>query len=169
MDLPAMTTIGDFLMREYLPVIRQFPEEAVQQALLRESVLTRVCVKDPSRKPPSAPVSEHLPSELAFLAGSLCDLGFGRLDLPAGEIERLYLAFCGEGVGIPGTPYKLRHSAMSLFTFVEPATGHEVKLPPDWRQVVRSGTWIGKKVASADLSCYEDKGDGYLLREAGGA
>jgi hypothetical protein len=161
-------TMDDFWTREYLPVVRQFPE-GVQQALLRESAVTVVCIKDPSRKPPAAPVSEDLPKELAFLAGSLCDLGFGRLDLPPSEIERIYLAFCGQGVAVPGTPYKLRHSVMSLFTFVEPATGREVKLPPNWRQVVRSRTWIGKKVTDADLSSYEDKGDGYLLREASGA
>ncbi len=163
-----MTATDDFLMREYLPVIRQFPEEEVRQSLLRESAVTLVRVKDPSRKPPSAPVSEHLPKELAFLAGPLCDLGFGRLDLPPSEVERIYLAFCGEGVAVPGTPYKLRHSVMSLFAFVEPATGHEVTLPPNWRQVVRSRTWLGKRVADADLSSYEDKGDGYLLREASG-
>jgi hypothetical protein len=161
--------MDDFLMREYLPVIRQFSDEQTRQALLRESAVTLVRVKDPSRKPPSAPVSEHLPEELAFLAGPLCDLGFGRLDLPPGEVERIYLAFCGQGVAVPGTPYRLRHSPMSLFTFVEPATGQEPKLPVHWRQVVRSGTWIGKKVADADLSAYEDKGDGYLLRGAGGA
>lgn len=164
-----MTAMDDFLMREYLPVVRQFPDEETQRALLRESAVTRVCVKDPSRKPPSAPVSDELPKELAFLAGSLCDLGFGRLDLPPREIERIYLAFCGQGVAVPGTPYKLRHSVMSLFTFVEPASGQEVKLPRNWRQAVRSRAWIGKKVAEGDLSSYEDKGDGYLLREANGA
>ncbi len=163
------TSTDDFLMREYLPVIRQFPDGETQQALLRESAVTRVCIKDPSRKPPSAPVSDNLPKELAFLAGSMCDLGFGRLDLPPSEIERIYLAFCGQGVAIPGTPYKLRHSVMSLFTFVEPATGQEPKLPSSWRQAIRSRAWIGKKVADADLSSYEDKGDGFLLREASGA
>jgi hypothetical protein len=162
------TKRDDFLVREYLPVIRQFPEE-VQRSLLRESVVTLVRAKDPSREPPGAPASEHLPRELAFLAGPLCDLGFGRLDLSPSEIERLYLAFCGPGVAVPGTPYKLRHSVMSLITFVEPATGQEMKLPPNWRQAVRSQTWIGKRVANADLSSYEDKGDGYLLRLAGGA
>jgi hypothetical protein len=169
MTVATRTTTDDFLRREYLPVIRQFPDGETQQALLRESAVTRVCVQDPSKKPPSAPVSDNLPKELAFLAGSLCDLGFGRLDLPPEEIERLYLAFCGQGVAVPGTPYKLRHSVMSLFTFVEPATGHEAKLPADWRQVVRSRTWIGKKVAEGDLAAYEDKGDGYFLREASGA
>jgi hypothetical protein len=132
-----MTTMDDFLVREYLPVIRQFPDEGMQQSLLRESAVTLVRVKDPSKKPPSAPVSDELPTELAFLAGPLCDLGFGKLDLPPNEIERIYLAFCGQGVAVPGTFYKLRHSVMSLFTFVEPATGHEIKLPPHWRQVVR--------------------------------
>jgi hypothetical protein len=161
--------MNDFLMREYLPVIRQFPENEVQQSLLRESAVTLVRVQDPSKKPPGAPVSEHLPKELAFLAGSLCDLGFDELNLPQNEIEQIYQAFCGQGVAVPGTPYKLRHSVMSLFTFVEPATGHEVKLPLDWRQVVRSRVWIGKRVAHGDLSRYEDTGDGYLLREGNGA
>jgi hypothetical protein len=158
--------MDDFLMREYLPVIRQFPEEDVQRSLLRESAVTLVRSKDPSKKPPSAPVSDNLPKELEFLAGSLCDLGFDKLALPESEIEQIYLAFCGQGVAVPGTPYRLRHSAMSLFTFVEPAAGHEVKLPPNWRQVVRSRVWIGKRIAAGDLSSYEDKEDGYLLREA---
>lgn len=157
--------MDDFLIREYLPVIRQFPDREVQQSLLRESTVTLVRVKDPSKKPPSAPVSDSLPKELEFLAGPLCDLGFDRLDLPQGEIERIYQAFCGQGVAVPGTPYRLRHSVMSLFTFVEPASGNEVRLPVNWRQTVRSGAWIGKKVADVDPALYEDTGDGYLLRE----
>jgi hypothetical protein len=161
--------MNDFLIREYLPVIRQFPEKEVQQALLRESTVTLVRVKDPSKKPPSAPVSENLPKELDFLTGPLCDLGFDKLDLPQKEIEQIYLAFCEQGVAVPGTPYRLRHSVMSLYTFVESATGHEVRLPTDWRQTVRSSAWIGKKVAAGDLASYEDRGDGYLLRERNGA
>jgi len=157
--------MNDFLAREYLPVIKQFPDEEVQRSLLRESAITHVCVKDPSKKPPSAPVSDALPSELEFLGGALCDLGFNRLDLPQDEIEKVYLAFCSEGVGIPGTAYRLRHSVMSLFTFVEPATGTELKLPDNWREAVRSHRWIGKKAAAdLDLSLCEDAGDGYLLR-----
>src|SRR5713226_6199046 len=109
--------MDDFLTREYLPVIRQFPEKDVQNSLMRESAVTLVRVKDPSKKPPSAPVSDHLPKELEFLAGSLCNLGFDKLELPQSEIEKIYLAFCGQGVAVPGTPYKLRHSVMSLFTF----------------------------------------------------
>jgi hypothetical protein len=161
--------MDDYLAREYLPVIRQFPERDVQQSLLRESAVTLVRVQDPSKKPPSAPVSESLPKELEFLAGSLCDLGFDKLDLPQRDIEQIYLAFCGQGVAVPGTPYRLRHSVMSLYTFVEPARGHEVRLPVNWRQTVRSRVWIGKKVADGDLAFYEDKGDGYWLREGTGA
>jgi hypothetical protein len=130
--------MNDFLTREYLPVIKQFPEEEVQQSLLRESAITRVCVKDPSKKPPSAPVSDNLPNELEFLAGSLCDLGFAKLNLPQNVIENIYLAFCTQGVAVPDTRYRLRHSVMSLFTFVEPATGGEVRLPDNWRETVRS-------------------------------
>lgn len=160
-------TMGDFLAREYLPVIRQFPEEDVQNSLMRESVVTLVRVKDPSKKPPSAPVSDHLPDELKFLGWSLADLGFGKLGLPQAEIEQILLAFCGEGVAVPGTPYKLRHSVMSLFTFVEPASGQELTLPADWRKVVRSQSWIGKKVVvpNFDLSLYRDVGDGYSLQQ----
>ena len=158
--------MSEFLAREYLTVIKQFPEEEVQHSLLRESAITHVCVKDPSKKPPSAPVSDTLPSELEFLGGSLCDLGFNRLDLPQDQVERVYIAFCSEGVGIPGTPYRLRHSVMSLLTFVEPATGNELTLPDNWRKAVRSHRWVGKKLATdLDLSLYKDVGDGYLLRE----
>lgn len=158
--------MSDFLNREYLSVIKQFPEAEVRQSLLRESAVTRVCVEDTSKQPPNAPVSDRLPSELAFLEGGLCDLGFSRLDLPEQQIEELYLSLCGQGVAVPGTAYRLRHSVMSLFTFVEPATGTEPMLPENWREVVRCRRWIGKKVASgADLSWYERRNDGYLLRE----
>jgi hypothetical protein len=130
--------MDDFLTREYLPVIRQFPEKEVQKSLLREPTRTLVRTKDPTKKLPNAPVSDNLPKELEFLAGSLCDLGFDKLDLPQCEIDKIYLAFCGQGVAVPGTPYRLRHSVMSVFTFVEQASGQEVKLPVNWRQRVRS-------------------------------
>lgn len=159
-------TVDDFLARDYLSVIRQFPDKETQEWLLRESVVTLVRVPDPRKKPPSAPVSDELPDELRHLNGSLVDLGFGKLELRQAEIERILLAFCGEGVGVPGTPYKLRHSVMSLFTFVEHAGGLEVMLPADWRRVVRSQSWIGKKVVdpNLDLSKYGDVGDGYALQ-----
>ena len=159
--------LTDFLSREYLPVIRQFPETDVQNSLLRESAITQVCVQDPSQPPSHAPVSVDVPDEIQFIGSGLCNLGFDKLDLRQSEIEQIYLAFCGDGVAVPGTPYKLRHSVMSLFTFVELATGREVTLPADWRQTVRSNTWIGKKVVppDLDLSLYEDLGDGYLRKE----
>jgi len=162
-----MRVTTDFLAREYLPVIGQFPEKSVQASLLRESTVTRVCVKDPSRLPPNAPVSEKLPEDLQFLGEGLCNLGYDKLTLPPDEIEKIYLAFCSEGVRVPGTTFKLRHSVMSLFTFVETASGHERMLPADWRQTVRSSAWIGKKVAAPDidLSLYEDVGDGYLRKD----
>jgi hypothetical protein len=157
-----MTTMEAFLNREYLPVIRRFPEADLQKLLMHESAKTIVRVTDPSKQAPSAPVSDKLPKELAFLSGSLCDLGFDKLDIPESEIDKIYLAFCGQGVAVPRTPYKLRHSVMSMFTFVEEASGHEVTLPEKWRQTVRSNSWIGKEVTGADvdLSRYEDEGDG---------
>lgn len=161
-----MSTMNDFLAREYLSVIKQFPDEQVRRSLLWESAITHVCVQDPSKKPPSAPVSDELPAEVEFLGGALCDLGFSRLDLTQNRIEAVYIAFCGHGVAIPGTRHRLRHSVMSLFTFVENAAGDELTLPGNWRQVVRSYRWVGKRVAGdLDLARYEDAGDGYLLRE----
>ncbi|MBV9125497.1 MAG: hypothetical protein JO112_19285 [Planctomycetes bacterium] len=160
-------TVDDFLTREYLSSLRQFPE-GTRQLLLRGSSTTLVRVKDPSKNPPAAPVSDKLPEELAFLGGHLCDLGFDKLRLSPSERDQIYTAFAGEGVAVPGTPYKLRHSVMSSFTFVEPAIGQEVKLPADWRQTVRSDTWIGKQVCTAtdNLSPYEDQGDGYILKKS---
>ena len=91
--------------------------------------------------------------DLEFLAGSLCDLGFDKLDLPESEIDKLYLAFCSQGVGIPGTAYRLRHSVMSLFTLVEPATGHEAMLPVNRRQTVRSSVdGSGKRLLRVSIS-----------------
>jgi len=163
--------VEDFLAREYLPAIKQFPDRELQDSLLQESAVTVVCVKDASKSPPSAPVSKRLPKELEFLEGSLTDLGFTRLSLPKADIDKILVAFCAGGIAVPGTRYKLRHSVMSLFTFVEPATGRELMLPADWRQAVRSQSWIGKKVVvpNLDPSLYQDVGDGYVLpRDATG-
>lgn len=155
----------DFLDRDYFSSLQQFPEDT-RQMLLRESSTTAIRTKDSSKKPPSAPVSDDLPAELAFLGGHLCNLGFDQLDLPQEEIDRIYTAFAREGVAVPGTAFKLRHSVMSMFTFVEPASGGEVALPVDWRQTVRSDKWLGKKVANrdADLSHYLREEDGYILK-----
>lgn len=157
--------MSDFLDRDYFSSLQQFPEDT-QQVLLRGSSTTAVRTKDPSQKPPSAPVSNDLPRELAFLGGHLCKLGFDKLDLPQNEIDRIYRAFAGEGVAVPGTAYKLRHSVMSMFTFIEPAKGGEVALPVHWRQTVRSDKWLGKKVGGTgmDLSRYQEEEDGYLLK-----
>ena len=143
---------ADFLSREYLSVVKQFPESEVQRSLVRESVITLVRTKYPAKKPPSAPVSDSLPHELAFLGGPLVDLGFDKLSLPPAAMEAVFLAFLrARRMRVPGTPYKLRHSVMSLFTLVEHAAGNEVMLPMDWRQVVRSPSWIGKKVVPSDF------------------
>lgn len=134
---------------------------------MRGSSTTAVRTKDPSKAPPNAPVSDELPNELAFLGGHLCNLGFDKLDVPKSEIERIYRAIAGEGVAVPGTPYKLRHSVMSMFTFVEPARGAEMVLPLSWRQTVRSDRWLGKKLSpvNVDLSSYTEEDDGYLLKK----
>ena len=163
MAVAGITTMDEFLAREYLSSLRQFPE-GTQQLLLRGCSTTLVRIKDPSKQPPTAPVSDDLPKELEFLGGHLCDLGFDKLDLPSSEIDRIYRAFAGQGVAVPGTRYRLRHSVMSMFTFVEPAQGDEVVLPPNWRQTIRSDRWIGRKVGARDVNLAEWKetADGYI-------
>ena len=39
----------------------------------------------------------------------------------------------------------------AVVTLVEPAAGNEVMLPTDWRETVRSDSWIGKKVVPTDF------------------
>jgi hypothetical protein len=165
MNAPT-ASVKDFLDREYLSSLQKFPE-STQQLLLRGDSTTAARVKDPSKNPPSAPVSDELPKELEFLGGHLCNLGFDKLDLPPNDIDRIYKAFAGEGVAVPGTAYKLRHSVMSMFTFVEPIEGGEVVLPATWRQTVRSDKWVGKKVAAddIDLSNYDESDDGFVLKK----
>jgi len=77
------------LTREYLPVIKQFHEEEIQRSLLHDSTVTLVRSKDPSKKPPSVPVSDELPKDLEFLGETLCDPGFDKLNLSQSEIEDL--------------------------------------------------------------------------------
>ena len=166
----AENQMEEWLRREYLPVINRFPEKETQEWLLRESTKTAVRLPNPTETTPgNLPLSSKLPKELCFLGGSVGDLGFDKLDLPQKDIEDIYLAFCTEGVAVPNTLFKIRHSVLSLFALVEPASGHEIKLPDNWRQVVRSDRWIGNKVVSIadDLSLYKKEDDGFLRREKG--
>ena len=110
------------------------------------------CIRGPARRQRIT----ARPLVLMFLGGPLVDLGFDKLILPQADIEAIVLAFCSEGVRVPGTPHKLRHSVMSLFTLVEPAAGNEVMLPTGWREMVRSDSWIGKKVVPTDFDPSRD-------------
>jgi hypothetical protein len=147
------------MAKTYLESIGHF-SEAVQADLIEWSTRTRF---------PQAP------AELSFLRPGFVDLGIENLGLGEDEHKALLLAFCGDGVAVPGTPYKLRFTGMAMSTVVEPATGTEPPLPVHWKQglyvVDAQGrlTWIGKRVrpdqvGKVDLPLYQDVGDGWQLR-----
>jgi hypothetical protein len=50
---------------------------------------------------------EQVPAELSFLRPGFVDLGFENLGLGDDEHEGLLLAFCGDGVTVPGTPHRI--------------------------------------------------------------
>ena len=117
----------------------------------------------------------EVPEELSFLHSKCVDLGFENLSLSDDEYKALLLAFVGEGVAVPGSPYKLRYTGMGMSTVVEPATGQEPSLPAHWKQGVRvmdkqdRFSWIGKRVrpnplGQVNLALYQDVGDGWQLR-----
>ena len=118
---------------------------------------------------------ERVPKELAFLHLGCVDLGFENLGLSEADLRTLLLAFVGDGVAVPGRPYRLRYSGVGMATVVEPATGQELPLPAHWRQglyVVDPHdrlTWIGKRVRPEQvgpfhLALYQDVGDAWQLR-----
>ncbi len=131
------------------------------------------------REAPHTRVKEVPDASLKFLLGAIVDLGFENLGLSQADQATLGTAFCGNGVRIPGTAYKLRYHGYAGYTLVEPAKGDEPKLPTDWRQVVLVWaddpdrlTWIGKKVrpdqiGNIDFSLYRDVGDGWELSQRG--
>jgi hypothetical protein len=144
--------------RIYLESIAHLPEHD-RDFLIREAPHTRIKeVPDP---------------RLGFLCG-LVDLNFENLRLSHADKNALGRAFCGNGVRIPGTVYKLRYHGYMMYTVVEPAEGDEPELPADWRRVVYVMnnqdvfTWIGKRVrpeqvGNIDFSLYRDVGDGLEL------
>lgn len=119
---------------------------------------------------------QNTPLELAFLRGDT-DLGFENLGLNAQQQRTLIVAFQSDGVAVPGTTYKLRKPTNSSVAVVEPATGHELVLPDNWKQGVYAltgnvYTYIGKKVRRNDQlppnfepandPSYNDVGDGHM-------
>ena len=146
------------MKRTYLESISHFSEE-MREELIKWSTRTRF---------------PQVPAELSLLRPGFVDLGFENLGLGDEEHKALLLAFCGDGVAVPGTPYKLRFTGMAMSTVVEPATGQEPSLPAHWRQGVLvidaqdRLTWIGKRVrpdqvGKVNLALYLDTGDGWQL------
>lgn len=144
--------------RIYLESIAHLPEHT-REFLVREAPHTRIKeVPEPS---------------LNFLQG-IVDLGFENLGLNQADRNALGKAFCGNGVRIPGTTYKLRYHGYLNYTLVEPASGDELQLPTNWRQSVLvmdnddQLNWIGKRVrpdqiGNVDFTLYRDVGDGWEL------
>jgi hypothetical protein len=86
---------------------------------------------------PVGPGLSRCPSkELSFLCPGRVDFGFENLGLSEADHKALLLAFVGDGVAVPDTPYKLRYTGMMMATVVEPATGQEPFLPDHWKQAV---------------------------------
>jgi hypothetical protein len=119
---------------------------------------------------------QQVPPDLSFLHGDV-DLGFENLGLTPQQQVTLRIAFEGDGVAVPGTGHKLRRLPNSSVAVVEPATGQEPVLPPDWKQgaytlLGNTFVYIGKKVRRNDQlapgfepandSGYKDIGDGHI-------
>jgi hypothetical protein len=113
-----------------------------------------------------------IPTVVAFLQGSIVDLGFENLDLSPQQTRDIILAFGGTGVVIPGTSLRMRfvypHAA------IEPVDGSEAAtLPTWWKEGVLVTndqsvlTWVGKRVrpdqtAGFDLTGYTDVGEALI-------
>jgi len=158
----AMTSFSEWLesrvgcKRIYLDTIAHLPEHD-REFVIEWAMHTHIKeVPDPS---------------LAFLVGNV-DFGFKNLELEEAERAAIGKAFCGHGVRIPGTTYKVRYHGFMGFTLVEPAEGDEPELPAAWRRglVVWNDkdvpTWIGKRapldrLGNIDFTLYRDAGDGW--------
>lgn len=100
-----------------------------------------------------------LPPELAFLGGSMVDLGFEDLGLDETTFEQINLHFASVGVRVPGTNYKLRWQG-GIRSTVEPLTAEDADLPvlPEyWEEAVLvlgegdNLLWVGKRVREKRL------------------
>lgn len=116
----------------------------------------------------------EVPDELKLLRPHFVDLNFENYTLSAEEKRKIGRAFCGEGVAIPNTKYKIRN--VKGISVVELATGAEQVLPIWWkRQVISSSSgvlfWIGKDVrpdqlANWDLAELTETEDGWERQHA---
>ena len=140
------------LNRLYLEYINSFDAET-QEWLLKEAPHT---------------VFQEVSTEFKFLDG-VVDLNFENYDLPQPQRIAIYRAFCGEGVAVPGTKYKLRNTRLG--SVVEQANGTELVLPSNWKRKVivanKGGlVWLGKEVRpdqreGLDLSKMIETEDGW--------
>ena len=131
------------LNRLYSESIAHLPKD-VQEIILNEAPHTAF---------------SNVPDELDILRANLVDLNFESYDLPKHEREAIVLAFCGEGVAVPNTKYRLRNTR-GLTSAIELATGSEVVLPVWWKKKVIAAngdklTWIGKAVRKDQLEGWD--------------
>jgi hypothetical protein len=118
--------------------------------------------------------------QFPMFAGDEADLGLENLGLSKSEYGALVLACIrGDGVRIPGSPYRLRQSNRLV---IEPHTGGEPVLPEHWLQgawvrhqdaylwigaSVRIGGEIGDQIAGDfDFAPYTRLTDGWMLTAA---
>lgn len=138
-----------------------------------DSIKNSTLFEELIREAPHTRITGHIPDELSFLNGEFVDLGFEDFDIPTEQKRALMLAFAGNGVQIPGTNWKLRHTRPGD-TQIEPAEQGDVMLPENWAAVVvvMTGdhmTWIGKavrpdRIGRVNLDEYQDVGDGFALQ-----
>lgn len=110
----------------------------------------------------------------AFMVGRGIDFGFENLGLSKEQHDGLLKAFVTTGVGICGTPYRLRYGINPEGSVIEQGSGEDVMLPAHWMQGIYVldkdvFVWIGKRVrpeqvGQVDLGLYHDEGDGYKLK-----
>jgi hypothetical protein len=131
---------GEELMTNYLEKLKQSSLSSdAQELVINEAQRTGIC--------------GVIPDSLSFLRGGpavFIDLGFEHLGLPSEDLKAVRESFVGNGVGLPGTGYKLR-CVRPLISVIEPDDG-VLALPPDWAEAVfvsgenYAPVYVGKRV-----------------------
>jgi hypothetical protein len=146
------------LNKLYLESIDKQPKH-IREELLREA--------------PHTGFSGTVPPELERLQARMVDLGFEDMGLSEESQSNLRRAFCGSGLRVPNTPYKLRCIG-GPESVIEKSENREILLPEDWWTFVTTYDndfhliWIGDKVredrrGKADLERdYHKVSDGWL-------
>jgi hypothetical protein len=145
----------------YLESIRHFDKET-QEWLIKEAPHS------------AAGLRSTADPRFAFMVGRGIDFGFENLGLSNEERAKLEKAYVTTGVGIPGTPNRLRYGVNPEGAVIEQGSGEDVMLPAHWMQGMYVldrdvFVWIGKRVrpdqvGQVDFSLYHDEGDGYRLK-----